>query len=583
MKRTALTAALILTVALSATGQGYRTMSVWQDGKAKNYSLLTMDSLVAGRYDGKAVVYYENSSYSRLRTDSVNLDAVDSITVSAPAIASTNKRSLKELVLEFRQLDIKTSTYKKTGNHNPLMGHKFGADPFGMVDGDRLYVYMTDDHIFKADGTPVGGSDYSDCKNVSIISSDDLVNWTDHGAQPVAGKNGGTGPAKWANNMWAPCAAHKTVNGKEKYFLYFADNSNGIGVLTADSPYGPWQQPTGMNQLISRNTPNCSTVTWLFDPAVLVDTDGKAYLYFGGGVPSGKDSNPGTARCVQLGDDMISLAGNPVAINPPYLFEDAGINKIGDKYIYSYCSNWAQNSDPGVANIAYMESDQPLGPYTYVGRCFDNPVGASWAGGGGNNHHSIVKFKGKYYILYHTRALKKAMRTDYPAITDDMEVRSACLSRISVDEERSRIVNLSSSAITIEGVDQIRNFNPYREVPGPTMAWERNVTTKYFKSGNQWVCTAEMGPGSWMCLSKVDFGSGAIGFKAKVKGKGIIGVTTGYPGSSGNYVAVAEVDSPNGYTEVQVPLMALTSGVKDELYITTAGSVSLESWTFIGK
>jgi len=583
MRRTTVTAALILTVALSATGQGFRSISVWQNGQSKNYSLTTIDSLVTGRYDGKAVLYYENSSYTRNRRDSISLDAVDSITVSAPAVTSTNRRSLKELVTEFRTLNINSSSYKKVGNHNPLMGHKFGADPFGMVDGDRLYVYMTDDHIYKANGSPVGDNDYSDCRNVSIISSDDLVNWTDHGAQPVAGKNGGTGPAKWASNMWAPCAAHKTINGKEKYFLYFADNASGIGVLTADTPYGPWQQPSGMNQLISKSTPNCGNVTWLFDPAVLVDSDGKAYLYFGGGVPSGKESNPGTARCVQLGDNMISIVGTPVAINPPYLFEDAGINKIGNKYIYSYCSNWTQNNDPGVANIAYMESEKPLGPFTYVGRCFDNPGGASWAGGGGNNHHAIVKFRGKYYILYHTRALKRVMRADNKDITDGMEVRSACISKIGVDEERGVISNLKSSSITVEGVEQIRNFNPYREVPGATMAWERNVTTKYVKSGKNWVCTAEMGPGSWMCLSKVDFGDGAIGFRAKAKGKGIIGVTTGYPGSSGNYVAVAEVDSPDGYTEIQVPLMAQTGGVKDELYITTAGNVSLESWSFIGK
>ena len=71
------------------------------------------------------------------------------------------------------------------------MGHKFGADPFGMVDGDRVYVYMTDDHIYKSsNGQPVGDSDYSDCKKVSVISSEDLVNWTDHGAQPVANSVG---------------------------------------------------------------------------------------------------------------------------------------------------------------------------------------------------------------------------------------------------------------------------------------------------------------------------------------------------------------------------------------------------------
>ena len=40
----------------------------------------------------------------------------------------------------------------------------------------------------------------------------------------------------------------------------------------------------------------------------------------GGGIPNGKAEDPGTARVVKLGDDMISLDGDPVAINPPWLF-----------------------------------------------------------------------------------------------------------------------------------------------------------------------------------------------------------------------------------------------------------------------
>ena len=95
-----------------------------------------------------------------------------------------------------------------------------------------------------------------------------MVNWTDHGSINVAGSGGA---AAWASNSWAPAACHKTINGKEKFFLYFANNGNGIGVLTSDSPTGPWIDPIG-KPLISRNTPNCSNVTWLFDPAVLVDS-----------------------------------------------------------------------------------------------------------------------------------------------------------------------------------------------------------------------------------------------------------------------------------------------------------------------
>ena len=78
---------------------------------------------------------------------------------------------------------------------------------------------------------------------------------------------------------------------------------------------------------------------------MLVDDDGNGYLYFGGGVPQGKVSAPGTGRCVALGDDMISLKGDPVAIDIPYLFEDSGIHKAGNKYYYTYCTNWQVDAE----------------------------------------------------------------------------------------------------------------------------------------------------------------------------------------------------------------------------------------------
>ena len=192
----------------------------------------------------------------------------------------------------------------------------------------RVYVYTTNDVIeYDSDGK-VTENTYAQINKINCLSSADLVNWTDHGAIPVAGTDG---IAKWATCSWAPCAAHKTINGKEKFFLYFCNGGNGVSVLTADSPTRPWTESLG-KALITRATPNCSDITWLFDPAVMVDDDGTGYLCFGGGVPDGKDAMPGTSRIVKLGDDMISLAGTPVTIEAPYLFEDSGIYKIGDSY-----------------------------------------------------------------------------------------------------------------------------------------------------------------------------------------------------------------------------------------------------------
>ncbi len=572
----------ILSAGTVVPAQSYRSMSVWQGSSSTEFSLVAVDSVVMDT-DGSLKIVTGSS------TETFQAADIDSVTLSVPSIKSTNTRNMKELIAEFNGVSINKNSYKPVGTNNPLMGHKFGADPFGMVDGDRVYVYMTDDHIYDSNGNVIE-SGYGDCKKVSVISSEDLVNWTDHGAQPVAGSVGG--PATWANNMWAPCAAHKTINGKEKYFLFFADNANGIGVLTSDYPYGPWKQPSGMNSLISHSTPNCggSIVPWLFDPAVMVDDDGNAYLYFGGGIDGLSAADPGSARCVQLGSNMISIVGEPKQIRPPYLFEDSGINKVGGKYIYSYCANFSAggttSTNPGSGNIGYMISDNPLGPFKYVGKCFDNP-GQGWGGGGGNNHHAILEFKGKYYILYHTRTLKSAMRKENPVILDGMELRSTCISEINVDTVNHKIANLSVSSMDISdaSVKQLKNFNPYQTVPGATMAWERGIETTYRERlGKYAYATAEAKKGSWMCISNVEFGQdGPIAFTAKVKGKGVIKVCRGNPtvNSGSALIALAEITSDRSYKTVKVPLVNIPPKTVSKLYIVFSDEASLESWSFI--
>ncbi len=400
--------------ALAAVAQPYRTFSVWSGNGSTDFSLVTTDSFAVVNDSGPMVVYKDTGT-----TDSIDIATIDSITVSAPNIASTNKRTVTQLKAEFDKVSVNKSSYKAVGNNNPLMGHKFGS-----------------------------------------------------------------------------------------------------------------------------------------------------------------------ARCVELGSDMISIVGTPQEIRPPYLFEDAGINKVGGKYLYSYCANFnAGNNGPCNGNIGYMKSDSPLDPFTYVGRCFDNPGNASWSGGGGNNHHAIVEFKGKYYILYHNRSLKSAMMNDNKDITSGMEVRSTCISEISVDTQNATITPLTSGQITQKGVTQLKNFDPYQEVPGATMAWERGITTKYFKPVAKYLCTAEATKGSWIGLSNVDFGSGAIAFTAKVKGKGIIKVCTSNPTAKSlkNTIVLAEINDASNYSTITVPVIDIPTKVVSNLYIVFSDEASLQSWSFIRK
>ncbi|WP_164779735.1 family 43 glycosylhydrolase, partial [Paenibacillus kobensis] len=264
---------------------------------------------------------------------------------------------------------------KTPGNSNPLMDHKLGADPFSLVYNGRVYVYMSSDaYVYNNDGT-IKDNDFSALNKINVISSADMVNWTDHGSIPVAGlnnANNGAGIAKWASLSWAPSVARKTINGQDKFFLYFANGASGIGVLTSNSPVGPWSDPLG-KALVTGSTPGMSGVTWLFDPAALVDDDGTGYLYMGGGIPNTSDAavvaSPKTARVIKLGADMISLNGSAVTIDAPYMFEDSGIHKYNGKYYYSYCINFSGTHPAAypAGEIGYMVSNSPMGPFTYTG------------------------------------------------------------------------------------------------------------------------------------------------------------------------------------------------------------------------
>ncbi|MBH1940929.1 family 43 glycosylhydrolase [Mobilitalea sibirica] len=473
-----------------------------------------------------------------------------------------------------------SESYKSKYFHNPIMTHKFGADPFALVYNGRVYVYMTGDIIEKSDGKILKNS-YSQIKSLNLISSDDLVNWTDHGEVVIGGYHG---VSMWANNSWAPAATYKNINGKDKFFLYFANSANGIGVLTSDSPTGPFKDPL-QKSLVSRQTPLSSSaeIPWLFDPAVLVDDDGKAYLYYGGGVPTGKEEMPNSARVVELGEDMISLIGTPKVVEAPFFFEAAYINKIGDIYYYTYCSNWSSRENavgehiPEPANIIYMTSKSPMGPWEYQGSILENP--GKFFGSYGNNHHSIIQFNDKWYIFYHSQLLQDAM-----GITGGY--RSPHVDEAIITQEGVIEPVKASKA----GVPQIKSFDPYQLNEAETFAWSAGVSTvkideisENYGEVNQAV--SDISTGDWFGLSNVDFGNTAPhAFTAKVSSElagNVIQISLDSPeGEIIGYLEIPNTESEDKFVEVAIEVSEVT-GVQD-LYFTFNGEGFLfDTWRFI--
>ncbi|WP_068652754.1 carbohydrate-binding protein [Paenibacillus antarcticus] len=485
---------------------------------------------------------------------------------------------------------------KMPGNGNPLFTQKFGADPYAMVYDGRVYVYMTNDVLeYDANGK-VKDNGYSSINKITVVSSDDMVNWTDHGEILAAGAKGA---AKWANNSWAPAAAHKTINGKEKFFLYFADNASGIGVLTADSPIGPFSDPIG-KPLISKSTSGVENVTWLFDPAVLIDNDGSGYIYFGGGIPAGKDEDPGTARVAKLSDDMISLdlaasGGKAQPINPPWLFEDSGINKYNGKYYYSYSTNFSGQhpTDIPTGTIAYMVSDHPLGPFTYVKTILPNPV--VFFGVGGNNHHAMFEFKGQWYITYHAQTLAKAMAESgsYPQMSGQPHgYRNAHINKVSFDAN-GVIQNITGD---YKGVPQLKNLDPYTRVEAETIGWNGGISTESSTEPGGMVSSinlavSNINDGDWTAVSKVDFGAtGAGTFKANVaSGSGGGNIELYLDSADGTLIGTLPISNTGGENSWKTKTTSVSgaTGVHD-LYMVYKGASTgnlfkVDSWQFEQK
>jgi arabinoxylan arabinofuranohydrolase len=515
-----------------------------------------------------------------------------------PALAE--QLSTDELAAYFSGLSLGTPL-KTYGSHNPLITHNFGADPWALPYGDRLYLYLTGDGLQYDDNGDLLVAAYGKIRNLRLLSSADLVNWQDHGEIKISGPEG---LAPWANNgngsAWAPTSAYKTINGKDRFFLYWADSSRGIGVLMADSPTGPWKDPL-KKLLIDRNTPGCSEgeVPWLFDPAVLVDNDGSAYLYFGGGVDNltvGTSRFTRAGRVVKLTGNMIGLAEDPRELpEVEYLFEDSGINKIGDTYYYSYCTNWSSSGSFSPCRIAYMTSPSPYGPFTYRAQVLNDPKTFFPGTNGSNNHHSIFKFKGQWYITYHTQTLEKAMKDagllsnqlPHPttgALQSDTRYRNPHIDAVTVNADGT----IAQITGTMAGVDQVGRHDPYQVTEAETIGTMSGINTMETATASSGMAVTEINSGDWLAVYGVDFGSAGAGrFTCKVaapkNGFGVIQLRLDSPEGDAvgyAYIKLKDGEQRDDYSTLTVNLAQPITGVHDLVFVFYGEGWIFDQWNF---
>lgn len=423
----------------------------------------------------------------------------------------------------------------------PIASHRYLADPAALVQDGRVYLYSSNDD----DNAEEGG--YS-MHSIVCISSRDMKNWTDHGIVFQVPAN-----ASWAQNSWAPQPAERDGT----VYLYFGNSGSGIGVAKSTSPTGPFVDARG-SVLIDGNTPGAAGAnSWLFDPGILIDDDGQAYLAFGG-------NGENNARMIELGSDLTSVSGSAAPFAPPGFYEAAFLFKRNDLYYFAYSTNPANG-----LRIDYMTSSSPMSGYTYRGVIADQPPE-----NGDNNHASQFELNGHWYHAYHNRQI--AIATGTPKTYK----RNLAIEALNFNPDGT-IQEISYHAT--DGFPQDGWLDPYARVEAETMNAQRGIETEPSVDGGLNLTAIQAG--DWVSVVGVDFGAGATEFSARVASStdgGSIEIRIDQPdGAIVGTCAVPNTGGPQSWeTTTCDTVVASASGVKDLYLKFVGGSFNVDSWQF---
>ena len=309
---------------------------------------------------------------------------------------------MKAKHLRFFLFFIFSLLFSPVGAQNPIIRDQFSADPTARVFNNKVYLYPSHDIM-----PPAGQrQDWFCMEDYHVFSSENLTDWTDHGVIVTQNKVPWVRPDSYS--MWAPDCVER--NGK--YYFYFPSTPKGgmrgfgVGVAIADSPVGPFicepEPIKGINGI---------------DPCVLQASDGNAYIFWGAG------------RCAKLKDNMKELADDTPKEKVKWgerEFEMMGVNCLKDlpsrqaEGPFAFEANgWYYLTYPYVREktevLGYAMSKNPMGPYEYKGLIMAEQPNGCWT-----NHHSIINYKGQWYLFYHH---------NYLSPSDDKR-RSACIEKL---------------------------------------------------------------------------------------------------------------------------------------------------------
>jgi len=439
----------------------------------------------------------------------------------------------------------------------PLFQTKYTADPSPLVVGDTLFLYTSHD------ASPEDIVDPNERSSAGFFmydwllwSTTDMVNWTEHGA--VASLKDFAWRSR-DNGGWAI----QTVERNGKYYLYAPLHGHGIGVLVANSPYGPFRDPLGEPLVWDRSN-------WYdIDPSVYTDADGQAYMYWG---------NPHTFYA-RLNNDMISLKDSVVRLpHIEHYQEGPWFYKRGSNYYLAFASTCCPEG------LGYAMSKSPTGPWTSTGYIM-RPTPRDRG-----NHPGICDFKG------HTYAFGQSYDLMHLETFVHHERRSVSAAEMKYNADGT--IQELPYWLDQKPLEQLQWLNPYNIVQAETMNWgfglksakvgienTGDVKKMPYSTGRRNMYIYDLNDGEFIRLRGVDFGStGAKDYTISAAATGGCTVTLRIDSQNGpaiGTIRIGSTGSVNDYRMFQASVKK-TTGVHD-LYICfsrTTGDVRLDWWQF---
>jgi len=419
---------------------------------------------------------------------------------------------------------------------NPLIRNMYSADPSARVFGDSVYIFPSHDILATAGHGRVG---WFCMEDYHVFSSKDLTEWRDNGV--VVSQTTVPWAKHDAYSMWAPDCIYR--NGK--YYFYFPatpDSTYGrgfaIGVAVADKPWGPFvPQPTPIKNVHG------------IDPNVFIDKDGQAYLFW----------SQGNIFGAKLKENMLELESDPVVLQDlpakglkegPYLFERNGLYYL----TFPHVENKTER-------LEYAMGNSPLGPFKMTGVIMDESPTGCWT-----NHHSVIQFKGQWYLFYHHNDYSpqfdkaRSIRADSLAFNSDGTIKKVVptlrgigLTNATSEIQVDRYSAVSDRGASISFLDTADRFRGWKTDFGET--------------------------GAWVQYNSIDFGKKAyrsVLVKAMAEGDNLLEIRSG--NIDGPVIANVKITGRGEWENIRTPLSKLAPGIQNVVLISKGNKAFSVDW-----